>query len=372
MEQIIYENVLFASFVVMYIFGIFPFLTLIPNKEEYRSYNIARKVFGVSMIIWASYIAFQWYYNFRSYDVLLASTINLSSYYLNGMLLELTFSSLLNGYNPVRKRVKNIIIETIIFNAAIFSNYFFVPSSWQSVIVIVIAVAFVIRMTFLTIHFIKTYRTALKKGDNYYSDNVEVFVKWMPKSAFLVILLGFCGSVLSFASITAIAIYMFLGLVLFIYIFISFHNYMINIVRMKEVIQIDQLVPISKSENTLKLATEERLNDTKMDILITQWLETKGFVKKGLTIEELAAELDSNRTYISAYINSTYDLSFREWIAHKRIEYSKELLCETSNKQLRLNEIASMVGYSSTAFNAVFVKLTKMTPSKWRSTNWLN
>ena len=147
---------------------------------------------------------------------------------------------------------------------------------------------------------------------------------------------------------------------------------MINIVRMKEVIQIDQLVPISKSENTLKLATEERLNDTKMDILITQWLETKGFVKKGLTIEELAAELDSNRTYISAYINSTYDLSFREWIAHKRIEYSKELLCETSNKQLRLNEIASMVGYSSTAFNAVFVKLTKMTPSKWRSTNWLN
>ena len=372
MEQIIYEHVLFASFVVMYIFGIFPFLTLIPNKEEYRSYNIARKVFGISMIIWASYIAFQWYFNFRSYDVLLASTMNLSSYYLNGMLLELAFSSLLNGYNPVSKRVKNIIIETIIFNAAIFTNYFFVPSSSQSVIVIVIAVAFVIRMTFLAIHFVKTYRTALKKGDNYYSDNVEVFVKWMPNSAFLVILLGFSGSVLSFASITAIAIYMFLGLVLFIYIFISFHNYMINIVRMKEVMQIDQLVPTNKSVNTLKFAAEERLNDTKMDKLITQWLATKGFVKKGLTIEELAVELDSNRTYISAYINSTYDLSFREWIAHKRIEYSKELLCETSNKELRLNEIANMVGYSSTAFNAVFVKLTKMTPSKWRSTNWQN
>ncbi len=370
MELIIYKHVLFASFVVMYIFGVFPFLTLIPTKEEYKSYNIARKVFGAAMIIWASYIAFQWCFNFRIYDVLLASTMNLSSYYLNGMLLELAFSSLLNGYNPVSKRVKNIIIETIIFNAVIFSNYFFVPSSRQSVAIIVIAVAFVIRITFLSIHFVKTYRRALKKGDNYYSDNVDVFVKWMPKSAFLVILLGFCGSVLSFASITAIAIYMFFGLVLFIYIFISFHNYMINIVRMKEVMQIDQLAPTN--ENTPKFAAEERLNDTKMDKLITQWIATKGFVKKGLTIEELAVELDSNRTYISAYINSTYDLSFREWIAHKRIEYSKELLCETTNKELRLNEIANLVGYSSTAFNAVFVKLTKMTPSKWRSTNWQN
>ena len=102
---------MFASFIVMYFLGIFPFLTLIPNKEEYRSYNIARKVFGASMIIWASYIAFSWYFDFRSYDVLLASSINLSCYYLNGMLLELVFSSLLNGYNSVSRRVKEIVAE---------------------------------------------------------------------------------------------------------------------------------------------------------------------------------------------------------------------------------------------------------------------
>ncbi len=378
MEKIVYQNVLFASFVVMYFLGIFPFLTLIPNKEEYRSYNIARKIFGASMIIWASYIAFQWYFDFRAYDVLLASTINLSSYYLNGMLLEVVFSSLLNGYNPVSKRVKEIVAETIIFNTAMFLNYFFVPASWQSIVIMVIALAFVIRMTFLTIHFVKTYRNALKRVDNYYSDNVDLFVSWMPKSTFLVILLGFSGSVLSFAGITAIAIYMFVGLLLFIYIFISFQNYMINIVRLKEVILIDQLTPINQYESQEKIAysnIEEKkkslsnieTNYLEIEKQITQWIAKKGFIKQGLTIEELAVEFDSNRTYISSYINSTYGLSFREWIAQKRIDYSKELLCESSNKELRLNEIANIVGYSSTAFNAAFIKLNNMTPSKWRS-----
>ena len=366
MEQIIYENILFASFVAMYMFGIFPFVTLIPNKEEYRSYNFARKAFGISMIIWASYIAFQWYFNFRASDALLASTINLSSYYLNGMLLELVFSSLLNGYSSVSKRVKEIVIETIIFNAVIFSNYFFMPSSWQGIIVIVIAVAFVIRLCSLTSHFIRSYRNALKKGDDYYSDNVDVFVKWMPRSTYLIILLGFSSSILSFASITAIAIYMFLGLLLFIYIFISFHNYMINLVRIKEAMQIDKLAPLNKGEETEKSATEEKINHTKIESQITQWVAKKGFVKKGLTIEELAIEFSSNRTYISYYINSTYGLSFREWIAHQRIEYSQELL-SSSNKELRLSEISDMVGYSSTAFNAAFIKHNKMTPSKWRS-----
>ena len=375
MEQLIYENVLFASFVLMYFFGIFPFLTIIPNKEEYRSYNIARKVFGVCMIIWASYIAFQWYFNFRSYDILLASSINLSCYYLCGMLLELVFSSLLYAYNPVSKRIKEIIVETLIFNIAMFSNYFFVPSSWQSIVVIVIAIAFVVRMVFLTIHFVKTYRNALKRVDNYYSDNVNLFVSWMPKSTFLVILLGFSGSVLSFAGITAIAIYMFVGLLLFIYIFISFHNYMINIVILKEVILIDKLALINKDEGQEMIVdsnAEEKINYLGIETKITQWVAKKGFIKQGLTIEDLAIEFDSNRTYISSYINSTYGLSFREWIAIKRIDYSKELLCENSNKELRLNEVANIVGYSSTAFNAAFIKLNKMTPSKWRSINCKN
>ena len=58
-------------------------------------------------------------------------------------------------------------------------------------------------------------------------------------------LLGFSGSVLSFAGIIAIAIYMFVGLLLFIYIVISFQNYMINKIRLKEVIMIDQLAPFT-------------------------------------------------------------------------------------------------------------------------------
>ena len=134
----------------------------------------------------------------------------------------------------------------------------------------------------------------------------------------------------------------------------------------------DQLAPINRDESQEKIVysnTDETRNNSVLEVKITQWIERKGFVKQGLTIEELAVELISNRTYISSYINSTYGLSFREWIAQKRIDYSKELLRENCNKELRLNKIADMVGYSSTAFNVAFTKINKMTPSKWRSIN---
>ena len=371
MEQIIYKNILFTSFVAMYTFGIFSFLTISPKGEEYKNYNISRRAFGVAMIMWATYVAIQWYFDLRLNNTLLATTLNFSCHYLGGMLLEFMFSALLNGYNPVQKRINEIVIETLIFNAVLFTNYLFVPSSWQRIIIIVIAVVFVIRMTFLTIRFTKTYKNTIKKADNYYSDNMYACLKWMPNSIYITIFLGFSGSILSFAFNIAIAIYMFLGLLLFTYIFISFQNYMINITKLREVILIDQITQINeqKEESVIKKPIEEENpNNSNIERKITEWIAQKGFTKQGLTIEELAFEFGSNRTYLSHYINSTYNLSFREWIAQKRIEYSKELLY--SNNNLQLSKIAEMIGYSSSSFNATFIKLNNTTPSQWRSDNY--
>ena len=383
MIQTIYENVLYASFIAMYIFSVISFFSHSPRGAEYKNYNIARNVFSVAMVIWGTYIAIQWYFNIRSTDSLLAITLNFSCHYLGGMLLEFMFSLLLLGCDSIHKRIKEIVIRVFLFNVALCLNYLFVPSSWQQTGIIVLALVFVIEIAQLTIHFLKIYRNIILKTDNYYSDNVGKHLNWMPRSINLTIIFGFLGSVLSFAPKGMIAMYLFLGMLLFTYIFISFQNYMINIVNIKEVILIDQLTklqidslnPIIDKERKQAIASginkkdkaEKKKNYSNIDEKTKLWIAKKGFLIQGVTIEEVAFEFSTNRTYLSSYINSTYNYSFREWIAQNRIAYSQELLC--SNKELQLSKIAEMVGYSSSAFNAAFIKINKATPSQWRSDN---
>ncbi len=352
----------------MYLYGLFSFFTIIPDGEEYRNFHIARKIFGVIMMVWATHIAFHWWFDFRGTNNFLSHTLCLSCYYPCVMLFEVMYSSLIDLSYPLRQRFKRIAITTLILNAILIINYSLVQKPINNIILILIAVCFAIEVVYLSYRFLKKYHTALKRADNYYSDNTAIFVRWMINSVRIAIVFGFAGSIVLFLSKSGVSVYMLGGLLVFSYIFFSLQNYMINITKIKDLLLLEskmqetELEPepiqheshIGSSENFNLL--EKRLND---------WVVRKGFTQHSLTIEELATEIGTNRTYLSAYINTTYSQSFREWIAKMRIEYSKELLL--AHTDLSANKIAAMVGYSSNAFSTIFFKLENTTPTKWRN-----
>lgn len=375
MEQVIYRNVVFASFVVMYAYGLFSFVTTSPDGKEYDRYITSRKVFGAIMVMWASFLVIHWHLNLRHNNPLLASTLCFCCFFPGIMLFEMAFSSLITSNYPIRKRVWQIIRNVLCIDIIVFANYFFAPPKIQQVVLIMMAVAFTIEMAFLSIRFIKTYRQALKRADNYYSENIDIFIKWMPNSIYMAMIFGFAGGILFFASNWAVSVYMFGGLLLFTYIFISYQNYMINITKMKDLLLAEtQEHPITaeNNEDIDNNITDDEMGDKNKEIQriekrLAGWVSRKGFAKKGVTIEELAIKFNTNRTYLSSLINNTYNLSFREWVAMHRIEYAKELLL--ADEELTSNKIAEKVGYSPNAFTNIFTKSVKMTPMQWRSAN---
>lgn len=386
MEHIIYKNILLVSFVVMYVFGLFSFLTHSPEGKEYDNYRISRRWFGVTMIVWATYLVVHWHFNLRLNNPLLASTLCMSCYFPGIMLFEATFSSLINRNYPVRQRIKKIALNALIINTILFANYLLLAPSVQKIVLWVMASGFTIEMIRLSRRFLITYRNALRRADNYYSDNTDIFIRWMPNCIYIAIVFGFAGAILSFASNSAVSVYMLGGLFLFTYIFISYQNYMINITKLKDLILADYDNPKPPiEESDVDRATKSPLSDAPEDYInkdnineedkemkriekrLNSWVKRKGFIKKGVTIEELAVKLDTNRTYLSTFINSTYELSFREWIAMHRIEYAKELLL--ADDDMPSNKIAEKVGYTPNAFAIIFAKSEKMSPTQWRSTN---
>lgn len=98
---------------------------------------------------------------------------------------------------------------------------------------------------------------------------------------------------------------------------------------------------------------------------LEEWIRKKGFLNPRLTIIELCKTIGINRTYLSNYINRTYELNFNLWINHLRIEEAKLLMAEPPKHNL--SEIAERIGFTDLAhFSKQFKLQEGISPSEWR------
>ena len=100
---------------------------------------------------------------------------------------------------------------------------------------------------------------------------------------------------------------------------------------------------------------------------LSEWIGSKGYTKPGLTIRELSDTLHTNRTYLSAYIKTTYNMSFREWITGLRFEHAKQMLYE--HPELTVAGISELSGFlSQSYFMKIFKEKEGSSPARWRKT----
>lgn len=91
------------------------------------------------------------------------------------------------------------------------------------------------------------------------------------------------------------------------------------------------------------------------------------FLKKDLKIGDVVKEVGSNRTYVSNYINRTYQCSFSDYMNQHRIEYAKQLMMSSAGS-IKLVQIADESGFASEqSFYRNFKKFVNMTPGDWLS-----
>ena len=94
------------------------------------------------------------------------------------------------------------------------------------------------------------------------------------------------------------------------------------------------------------------------------WLSNEEYCNPELTIESVAREIKTNRSYLSKYINETYNSNFSSWINSLRIRKAKQIML--SETTLTIEEIAYKVGFSSSSyFIQIFLRLEGTTPLRW-------
>ena len=89
------------------------------------------------------------------------------------------------------------------------------------------------------------------------------------------------------------------------------------------------------------------------------------FLQQGFNINELAAAVGSNRTYVSETINAHFGRTFSDYVNHYRVEYAKNLLQAGA---YTIGDIAAKAGFSSIeSFRRNFRNETGLSPSQWKN-----
>jgi len=93
--------------------------------------------------------------------------------------------------------------------------------------------------------------------------------------------------------------------------------------------------------------------------------ERQLFRNPDLRLADVARELGTNSTYVSACINGELGGSFPEYVAQLRIRYAQELM--RSDPSLPLSSVCTAAGFlSERSFFRTFKLLTGLTPGEWK------
>lgn len=207
------------------------------------------------------------------------------------------------------------------------------------------------------------YDEKRRKQDNYFAEDMQQFMFWIKKSIILVIL----TSVLSFTTLLGGVIYNYLFQIYVIsanfYIAISFINYaaMYGKLNSAEVTDRERMETDTEEQKISQADNYEQLFGEQ----VKRWLSEKRFLAPQLTIDDLAAEMGTNKLYMSRYINRKHGDNFSTWITKLRLEEAKSYMRENPN--VKQEEVAIHSGFSSSSyFSRVFSRFESMTPAAWR------
>lgn len=116
-----------------------------------------------------------------------------------------------------------------------------------------------------------------------------------------------------------------------------------------------------------KTASQSQEGDTALwETIENMMKEDKIFLKKNLTLESMATEIGTNRTYLSKTVNSFSGKNFNSYVDSYRIREAVRII-EESPKEAVFKQIAEAVGYNSVpVFYKAFTKETGLAPGKYR------
>ncbi len=359
MDYTIYKNSLGLALTLMIFFAIYFFVAKTPEKPIFDNYKRSRRIMGSALLVLAANYSVHLFcgLRFKSQDA--AILMNLSTYFLSYWLFAAAMVTLLNRFFiTVRRFIRNIIFW-IVFTALACVVLFGLPHGGMDRIVGIASLAVCLfgYGIYLSWRIIRTYHRAVRLFDDTHSENIAAYIRWMSIFTWWAVIYGVSCGLLTFLPDEYVFLWILSSVPFYIYLYCSYMNYLLFYEQVETILEI----PEEKEESVSDTPTYYSAIEKNLAV----WLSQNGFTHPGLTIEDLALTIGTNRTYLSAYIKQTYAVTFREWIANLRIDYAKQLF--TTDPKMSVREVCEATGFlSQSYFVKIFSDKEGLSPAKWK------
>ena len=374
MEPSIYSFSLCAALPLMLFFGFYFLFAKTPEKKIFKNYLRSRQIMGIAMLLLSANYSVHFFFGIRFKNADSSILMNMSTYFLCYSLFSSALIMLLDCFYITKRRVWTHIILWIIFSTLSGVVVFLVPSGIiQKISLFALAVWLVVFGVVLARRVIVAYRRAIRIFNETQADDIGAYIEWLSIFTYWVVIFGVGCGLLTFLPDKYVFIWILSSIPFYCYLFYSYQNYLLFYEQVENAFEQDiqseeELLTNSGTEPEMVSEEEVPVSYTEIIEKVDNWIKTDGYVQQGLTIKELSEILHTNRTYLSAYIKTTYKMTFREWITGLRLEYAKNILKE--HPEINIQKLAESSGFLSRSnFIKSFTEKEGCTPGKWKKAN---
>lgn len=365
----LYEYSLWTALPLMVFFGAYFLLARTPDKAIFDNYLRSRRIMGCALLLLSANYAVHLFTEIRLRDIDAAILMNLSTYFLCYWLFSSALTTLLDRFYVTRRRMATHLAQWLLFTLAAGIILKWLPEgTTQKIGLLAMAAWLVCYGLTLARRLIKAYRRAVRLFDDTLSDDIAAYIRWLSIFTYWAVIFGVGCGLLTFLPDRYIFLWVFSSIPFYVYLFCSYMNYLLFYEQVERALEADTLTEPAATDDTPEPAAAMPTS-IRADIAarLEEWIAADGYTRPGLTITDVANDLLTNRTYLSSYINTTYDTTFREWITRLRIEYAKRLLL--GSPELTVQDVSERSGFQSTShFIRIFKERTACPPAKWRKT----
>ena len=374
MEPSIYSFSLCTALPLMLFFGFYFLFAKTPEKKIFTNYLRSRQMMGIAMLLLSANYSVHFFFGIRFKNVNSSILMNMSTYFLCYSLFSSALIMLLDRFYITKRRVWTHIILWIIFSTFSGVVLFLLPSGiMQKISLFALAVWLIAFGVVLARRVIVAYRRAIRIFNETQADDIGAYIEWLSIFTYWAVIFGVGCGLLTFLPDRYVYIWVLSSIPFYCYLFHCYQNYLLFYEQVENAFE--QNIQSEEELLTNSGTAPEMVSDEEVPVIYTEfiekvdnWIKTDGYVKQGLTIKELSEILYTNRTYLSAYIKTTYKMTFREWITSLRLEYAKNILKE--HPEINIQKLAESSGFLSLSnFIKLFSEKEGCTPAKWKKSN---
>lgn len=371
MNDLIYSYSLCIALPLMLFFGFYFLFAKTPEKKIFENYLRSRRIMGIALLLLAANYSVHFFFGIRFKNVNAAILMNLSTYFLCYYLFSSAMITLLDRFYITRKRSWTHIILWVVFSTLSGVVLLLLPGgAVQKIALLALAAWLVIYGLVLARRVIVAYRRAVRTFDDTHADDIGAYIEWLSTFTYWALIFGVGCGLLTFLPDKYVFIWILSSIPFYSYLFYSYLNYLLFYEQVENAFEQDiqsEEELLTDTETEPEMVSEEEVSVSYTEIIekVDNWIKTDGYVRQGLTIKELSEILHTNRTYLSAYIKTTYKMTFREWITGLRIDYAKRMLVR--HPEFTVADISEKSGFQSPShFIRLFKERADCSPAKWR------